>query len=547
MKNFLFLLFLFTDSAFSQAPDFIWADKFGGDHDSYSSSITTDISGNVYTTGYLSIIGQPDPYIFILKLNPIGSNIVWLETIAVGNNHSNSITTDFSGNVYITGNFSGVADFDPGLGTYNLTSTGINDIFILKLDSFGNFVWAKNMGGTGDDYGNSIVTDASGNVFTTGFFHGTADFDPGPGVFNLYGDINYNIFISKLDPSGNFVWAKSLGGMFGGVGNSIALDASNNIFTIGYFTGTVDFDPGPSVFNLTSNGSDNLFISKLDSLGNFVFVKAIETIGNIFSTSRLGTNGSLYTMGHFAGTVDFDPGPGIFNLTSFGNGDMFILKLDNSGNFGWVKALGGTGSYTNGKSLAIDVSENIYATGSFYGTTDFDPGAGTFNLNSIGNDIFISKLDSSGNLVWAKPVISSGNEKGTSIAIDAFSGNLCITGVFDDNEINFGSILLHNTNQMLPGNDIFIAELDDATGIENVNNNNNISVTPNPSSKNITIATNKEEGELLLHDFLGKEVMQKTVGHENQTTLDISSLASGIYFLKFTSTKGSYSAKFVKE
>jgi hypothetical protein len=546
MKKFLLLLPLFTASAFSQTPNFLWATKLGSENDSYSSSIKMDLLGNIYVTGQLSINGEY-PDIFILKLDA-GNNIIWLKSVTgTSNNHSNDITTDLWGNVYITGNFSGTADFDPGVGTYNLTSAGINDIFILKLDALGNFIWAKNIGWTGDDYGNSIVTDALGNVFTTGFFHDTVDFDPGPGVFNLNGGINYNIFISKLDASGNFIWAKSIGGMFGGVGNSISLDASGNIFTTGYFTGTVDFDPGSSAFNLTSNGSDNLFISKLDSNGNFVFVKTIEAISiNFFTT--LDANGNLYTIGNFAGMVDFDPGPGTAYLTSLGN-DMFILKLDHSGNFVWAKAMGGIGSNTNGKSLVVDVFKNIYITGSFFGITDFDPGAGIFNLNSIGgNDIFISKLDSLGDFLWTTSIGSSGwDEKGTSIVVDTFSGNVGITGVFNSHDIYFGNILLHNSNHQLITYDIFIAKLNIATAVEGINNTINITVYPNPSNENITITTNREKGELILYDFLGKQVIQKKTEDEQQTTVDVSFLRTGIYLLQFKTDQGTYSKKFVKD
>ena len=128
------------------------------------------------------------------------------------NDYGNSIAVDASGNIYTTGYFAGTVDFDPSAGTYNLTSAGGNDIFISKLDASGNFVWAKQLGGTNDEKGNSIVVDASGNIYTTGNFAGTVDFDPGAGTFGLASTGNYDIFISKLDASGYFVWAKKMGG-----------------------------------------------------------------------------------------------------------------------------------------------------------------------------------------------------------------------------------------------------------------------------------------------------------------------------------------------
>ena len=115
---------------------------------------------------------------FITKSDASG-NLIWAKNLG-GSNASTSIAVDVLRNVYITGSFRGTADFDPGPGTYNLTSAGDEDIFVTKLDASGNFVWAKKMGGASDDDGNSIAVDASGNVYTTGYFQGTADFDPGP-------------------------------------------------------------------------------------------------------------------------------------------------------------------------------------------------------------------------------------------------------------------------------------------------------------------------------------------------------------------------------
>src|SRR6185503_12423147 len=110
---------------------------------------------------------------------------------------------DGSGDVYTTGFFQGTADLDPGGGTFNLTSAGGNDVFVSKLDSSGAFAWAVRWGGTSDDLGRSMTVDGSVNVYTTGIFQGTADFDPGGGTFNLTSAGSNDVFVSKLDSSGN--------------------------------------------------------------------------------------------------------------------------------------------------------------------------------------------------------------------------------------------------------------------------------------------------------------------------------------------------------
>ena len=344
----------------------------------------------------------------------------------------NAIAIDAAGNVYTTGSFNGRMDFDPGAGVFNLTSAGASDIFVSKLDSAGNFVWAKRMGGTSFEEGNAIAVDAAGNVYTTGDFYSTADFDPGAGAFNLTSAGASDIFVSKLDRAGNFVWAKRMGGtaIDKDEGNAIAVDAAGNVYTTGDFYSAVDFDPGAGVFNLTSAGQSDIFVSKLDSSGNFVWAKRMGGTSSDFGDAiAIDDAGNVYTTGSFRGTVDFDPGAVWFNLTSAGIRNIFVSKLDDSGNFVWAKRMGGTGE-DGGNAIAVDAAGNVYTTGDFEGTADFDPGAGVFNLTSAGiRNIFVSKLDSAGNFVWAKRMGGTDYDKGNAIAVDA-AGNVYTTGNF---------------------------------------------------------------------------------------------------------------------
>ena len=149
-----------------------------------------------------------------------------------------------------------------------------------------NLVWAKNMGGTAVDRAHSVAVDAFGNVYTTGFFDSTADFDPGPGTAYLTAEKFGNWFVSKLDAAGNFVWAKQVGGTHDDViSYSIALDVAGNIYTTGYFSGTVDFDPGAGTTNLTTPAFDlHIFVSKLDAYGNFVWAKNMG--GNTYAAGQ---------------------------------------------------------------------------------------------------------------------------------------------------------------------------------------------------------------------------------------------------------------------
>ena len=196
------------------------------------------------------------------------------------------------------------------------------------------FEWAKQIGGIASDVGVSILADQDGNVYTTGTFSNTVDFDPGIGVFNLSATAG-GIFISKLDVSGNFVWAKQIAaGAVGYAVNCISLDLNRNIYIIGSFSGSADFDPGSGIYNLTSSGSDDIFISKLDSLGNFVW--AIQMGGSSDDKGmsiKVDAFGNVYSLGLFKGTSDFDPGAGVFSLLSSGINDVFISKINSSGGF----------------------------------------------------------------------------------------------------------------------------------------------------------------------------------------------------------------------
>ncbi len=355
----------------------------------------------------------------------------WAKSIGgMFEDEGNSISIDASGNVYTTGYFQGTVDFDPGEGTFNLTSAGDKDIFVQKMDNSGNFVWAKNFGGPSADEGNSISIDASGNIYTTGYFHGTVDFDPGAGMFTLTSAGINDIFVQKMDNSGNFIWAKSIGGTSYDYANSLSIDASGNVYTIGYFQGTVDFDPGEGTFNLTSPGGNISFVLKLDASGNFLWAKAFEGTGN--ANDHLITtddSGNVYATGYFQGTADFDPGIDTYNLTSLGDYDVYVLKLDESGNFLWAKSFGGV-NQEYATSINIDPSGNIYTTGSFVGTADFDPGDGTYNLTSVSSyDIFVQKMDASGNFLWAKSFGGTNADYGISVNTDA-TGNVYTSGVF---------------------------------------------------------------------------------------------------------------------
>jgi hypothetical protein len=226
------------------------------------------------------------------------------------------VAVDGSGNAYITGTFSGTYDFDPGPGTTNLSTAGTWDLdaYVSKFDSSGNLVWAKSFSSTGTSgRGYSVAVDGSGSVYTTGHFDGTSDFDPGAGTANLTAASGLDPFVSKLDSSGNYVWARSLdGGNF----ETVAVDGSGNVYITGDFYGTVDFDPGEGIINFTSSSVDQFFV-KLDSSGNLgtgaVAGVTVALSGGSTSVSEAGGTDSF--------TVVLDAQPSSDVVLSVGSSD----------------------------------------------------------------------------------------------------------------------------------------------------------------------------------------------------------------------------------
>jgi len=320
-----------------------WAKQIGGNGGGVGRAITTDANGDVFTTGYFSGTVDFDPGTGVQDLTSVGNSDIFVQKLDAGGNflwvkqmeatvsgEGQSITIDTDGSVYTTGYFHETTDFDPGPGVQNLTSAGSSDIFILKLDDSGNFLWTKQIAGSGSSIGQSIATDATHHVYITGSFNGTADFDPGLGVQNFTSAGSNDIFIQKLDIDGNFLWAKRMGGQNFDAGYSINLDPDRNVYTTGTFRGVLNINPNSNLQTFTSAGYADIFIQKLDTDGNFIWGTHTGGNGNDFGhSSCIDTDGSVYTTGYFQETVDFDPGPGVQNLTA-GGGDVYIQKLGTS-------------------------------------------------------------------------------------------------------------------------------------------------------------------------------------------------------------------------
>lgn len=466
-------------NAFLVKLDNTGAFSFAGQLGTYSNlglsdqgrSIATDAAGNAYVTGNFAGTVDFDPGTGVANLTATGSfNIFFAKYDANGNyvfakqitgGDCYRIRVDASGNIYIIGYFSGTVDFDPGAGVSNLTSNGGIDVFFAKYDAAGNYVLAKNVGGSSSDQIYGMTIDGSGNIYITGAIVGTADLDPGPGYAGFTSNSSTSdIFFAKYDASGNYVFAKAMGGNGVDIGYGIAVDAAGKIYITGVIYSTVDFDPGAGTANLVAIGSGEAFLASYDALGNYTYAKLLGAGGtDIGKSIQVDASGYVYITGSFSATVDFDPGAGTYNLTSFGNQDAFVAKFAAAdGSLVYAKGIGGV-NLDNGTDLAVDAAGNVYCTGTFFGSADFDPGAATVNLTGAGLfECFILKLDAAGNYVGAKTMGSLASDYGYGITIDAV-GNIYVTGYingeadFDAGAGNPNSIIVA-TNTI----DVYIAK-----------------------------------------------------------------------------------------
>lgn len=471
----LILLISFS-SSFGQDFFFNWAKKLNYGASGYGTGVVligVDGAQNVYLSGSFRNTLDLDPgpanydvtswldHAFVIKLDPQG-NFIWGKEFG-GTRYTlpESMFVDQAGNVYLTGMFSDTVDFDPGAGEFKLVAKPTSgtenlDVFVEKLNTNGEFQWAKAMGNLDVDQGQGIDVDKNGNVFVTGSITGTVDFNTGGAAVLLGLNGVVNTFIAQYSPAGALIWAKELSGTYHSFSRCLRVDRKGNIYTSGIFNSTVDFDPGPGVFKLNSV-TDAAFMVKLDPAGNFLWAKKdvageqfdVDDQENIitYNTSasngvlskydikgdqvwtksiggrplpwvtssrcvRLDASGNIFLSGHYYYTQDFDPGPGTYNMTAVSGlsyvPDNFVLRLDANGNFVWAKSFGGWGE-EGVHCLAVDASGNIYTTGTFYGFSDFDPGPGEYTLAASGTSIFVQKLSSCAHITFSSIDVTACN------------------------------------------------------------------------------------------------------------------------------------------
>ena len=370
-----------------------WTKQLGTSSNDVGKSVTTDSSGNIYVTGSTgggldgnTISGGWD--IFLIKYNSSGTK-QWTKQLGTSlEDWGNGVTTDSSGNIYVTGGTYGDLDGN--------TNSGGEDIFLIKYNSSGTKQWTKQLGTSSNDGGYCVTTDSSGNIYVTGVTEGGLDGNTNSGSFD--------IFIIKYNSSGTKQWTKQLGSSSQDEGYGVTTDSSDNIYVTGQTSGGLDEN--------TNSGSFDIFLVKYNSSGTKQWTKQFGTSSDDSGWGiTTDSSGNIYVSGTTGGGLDGD--------TSSGGNYMFLVKYNSSGTNQWTKQLG-TSNPDYGQGVSTDSSGNIYVTGGTSGGLDGNTNSGSF-------DIFIIKYNSSGTKQWTKQLGSSSQDEGYGVTTDS-SDNIYVTG-----------------------------------------------------------------------------------------------------------------------
>lgn len=435
----LILLSLFI-SNISSAQYFRWAKGMGGSTTGINiKDVATDASGNVISTGqFIGTVdfdpnpgvstmtsqnhSQPDAYVQKLDAN---GNFIWAKSLGDQEwDRGDAIKTDAAGNIYIAGRFQGTVDFDPGPGTFSLTTKTFQatEIFIVKLDASGNFLWAVQRQSTGmeDIYAGNVdlTIDNSGNLYSVRSFK------------SFSSDYRYMI-VEKMDNSGNKVWDYKVAEMPMSYSNivdqSIALDAGGNVIVAGSYSGSLAFD---GTNGISSFGGANMFVLKLGNSGSFSWVRTF-----IYGTSNAydvvtDAMGDIYIGGEFSDIVDFDPGLTTQLDTASTYQSMYLVKLTAAGDYSWVKTFPATGSSII-YALATDAAGNVYATGTFASQSTFRSSSPAIIKNTANNnaDAFLMQFTPSGNVQWVKQMGGPDTDIPYAVALST-TGDAYVVGTY---------------------------------------------------------------------------------------------------------------------
>lgn len=301
--------------------------------------------------------------------------------------------------------------------------------------------WVHDIGGSGSSIVSSSRVDKQNNVYITGIFSGTVDFDPSAGVKNLTSNSgSFDIFVAKYDTNGALIWAVSMGGTGIDQPDGLAVDANGDVSVVGiYNSSSFDADPGPGVSTLTNAGGFDIFVINLDKNGNFLWARSVGSSSTDYANKvAFDSQGNCIVAGQFQSTLTI----GTTILPASGSFNGLALKFDPAGNLLWAIDVGQTGTNTM-SGVNVDSNDNIIVGGALNGIVNYNPLGTPYTLTATGNAAFVAKYTPAGQLVWVQPTI--GGITGAGVCVDSKDNVYAISPFTTSLTFNGGATTLSST------------------------------------------------------------------------------------------------------
>lgn len=444
----LFLGFFQSNGLISQIPEAQFLTQFGGG--AGGNAIVTSVAyfsnGDYLIGGSMRGLNDFNPTeSFALKATNSSSNydpfiarythtgnLVWVRQLrSTSSSELRDLTIDSDGNIFIIGYLLGTMYPDETNENISIVSDGdsSSDIFTASYDSNGNYLWAQRFGGPSVDTGRAIAVGEA-NIYVTGVFSQTTDLDPSENTFEvIHPTSGQRMFVAAYDKvTGSFVWGFSIDGTGTfDLAYDIATDDTENLYLTGAMRGTKDFDPGPDLFPLSGNGSnDDIFLASYTSAGALRWAWSTGSSAADYGTAVHWRDGSVYLTGIFRSTVDFEPGLGTTNQISQGNDDIFLAKYSAAdGALEQVIAFGGTGNDFAG-SVKTNPAGDVFFTGAINGTANVNPLGSAVELTTSGSDAVVIQFENAFLHAWSRIMPSETFSEGN--ALDVSNGSLVLAG-----------------------------------------------------------------------------------------------------------------------
>lgn len=541
------LMLMTVGLAMAQSPSWQWVKTFGGPNYEIGNSVVTDPSGNIlvagsfrspsFAVGSTTLTNSGTNYNPCLVKYDASGSVLWAKS-GFGDGFGNAVATDATGNVYLTGSFSGDSIKLSGITLHN-TSTS-TEVFVAKYDASGNILWAKCSTGISQSGGVALSCDNAGNVFVVGGFYGLNVTFGNITLTNAATNGTQDIFLVKYNSNGNAVWAKRYGGTDHEYGATVVTDAGGALYFAGAFgSSSVNFD-SHTVNNASLTGSTDIFIAECDTGGNVSWAKGFGGSSTDAGTSLvLDNNGRIYLTGTFqSATVSFGSSTVTNSVSTYA--DIFLARLDINGNPLWAKSAGGSQD-DKANSVACDANGAAYITGAYQSGSMT---VGSYTLTNAGTglqDIFVARYDSVGTAQWATSVGNTDNEAATCIAASA-GGNFYITGRFFSSPLSFGACTAVNVQPGVP--DAFVAKLVAPVSIHEFRDGMELTVFPNPSQGIFSFSLPLDAISVHVFNSMGEEIKNMKV-HGSAEKIDLSQCENGIYFLNVSTFSGIINQKLI--